>query len=124
MKYTTRAKIVSVIKTTTGNYHIVYQRIGTIDNINNPFHGQRKMAVSTLNKFGTMQLMQMWKLEKVSKLINKQVILRMEDDGSLFEKVDGICKDMTFGFRTIPQKLPNFVMVDVEYIAKGDMYVR
>ena len=122
-EYIVRAKIVSVLGTTNGQYNVVYQRCDSIDDTTNPFYGQKKMAVSTVNKMDIGQLALMWKCPTIIKLINKQVILKMNDDGSIFEKVIGIKKDMTFGFRTQSQQLPKFVVNASNGVeALGEMY--
>lgn len=124
-KYTVKAKIVSVVKTLSGDYHIVFQRIDTIQDKYNPFDGQRKMAVSSLNIKGVSDMMKLFKVVKVSKLLHKHVVLTMTNDGSIFEKVVSIAVDPIFGFRAIPQALPKFVMRDADMtkIALGEMYV-
>lgn len=108
--YTVRAKIVSVIGSKFGGYNIVFQRIDTIEDENNPFCGQRKLAVKRFENHVLADLCKLWNLPRISKLVHKQVILKMRDDGTIFESVLAIAKDNVLGFRTIPQQLPKFVL--------------
>lgn len=123
MSYQERCKIVSVAKSkSSNNYYVVCQSSKCIEDTNNPFHGQKKMHVLTADKMFTKQILGFWKFEKLGKLIGKQVILRLEhNQHSCFDKVTGICKDVSFAFRAIPQTIPKFVLEDAEVIVKGEM---
>lgn len=123
MSYQERCKIVSVAKSKSStNYYVVCQSSKCIEDNNNPFNGQKKMYVITADKLYMKTLLDMWKFERLGKLVGKQVILRLEHNPhSCFDKVTGVCKDQTFAFRAIPQTIPRFVLDDASVILKGEM---
>ena len=123
MSYTERCQIVTVAKSkSSNNYYVVCQSSKCIEDTSNPYHNQKKMHVITADKLYMSQLMQMWKFERLGKLVGKQVILRLERNPySCWDKVTGVCKDQTFAFRAIPQDLPKFVLADASIIVRGVM---
>lgn len=120
--YKVIAKVVSVVLTSKDVYHVCFQRLDTIEDVNNPFHGCKKMAVVSLNKEGMKQLMQVYGVARIGKLLNQCGTLHMTDDGSIFHKVDRVQKMDNFGFRTWPTSLPKFVTRDIKMAVYGEMY--
>ena len=123
MSYQERCKIVSVAKSkSSANYYVVCQSAKCIEHSNNPYHGQKKMHTIKADKLFMKQILDMWKFERLGKLIGKHVILKLEHNPySCFDKVVGVCKDQTFAFMAIPQNIPKFVLEDAEVIIKGEM---
>ena len=108
--YDVRAVIVAVLGSTKGGFNVVFERIDEITDETNPFFGQKKLAVKHFEKYNLVALAKMWKVDRISKLVHKSVILRMKDNNTLFECVMAIARDDKFGFRAQPQKLPKFVI--------------
>ena len=123
--YTVPAQIVSIVSTIDGKWNLVFQRIDTIDDTTNPFHGSHKMAVLRCDKFTVKQIAMYWKVECMRKLIGKQVVLKMQDDGTIFEQVMAVGKNRIGGFRAVSQQVPKMVMREAgETMELGVMYVR
>lgn len=121
--YDVRAVIVAVVGSTKGGFNVVFERIDEITDESNPFVGQKKLAVKRFEKYNLVALAKIWKVYRISKLVHKNVILRMKDDNSLFECVMAIARDDKFGFRAVSQKLPKFVIEESNGIEElGVMY--
>ena len=122
--YTVPAQIVSIVSTINGKWNLVFQRIDTIDDATNPFHGSHKMAVLRCDKFTVKQIAMYWNVECMRKLIGKQVVLKMQDNGTIFEKVMAVGKNRIGGFRAVSQQIPKMVMREAgELMDLGVMYV-
>ena len=122
--YTVPAQIVSIVSTIDGKWTLVFQRIDTIDDVTNPFHGSHKMAVLRCDKFTVKQIAMYWNVECMRKLIGKQVVLKMQDNGTIFEQVMAVGKNRIGGFRAVSQQIPKMVMREAgETMELGIMYV-